>query len=83
MFEIKDLLQRFENILGKESLKIGVIQESIQKNCGFLVEKEKIHFKNKIINLKIKPLFKNEVLLKKHAILENLSKEGVSVDDIH
>lgn len=72
MIEIKDLLNRFQNILNKEGINRGVIIETIYRITKVKLDKEVVKIKDKIVYLNIKPLFKNEIFLKKEKILEEL-----------
>ncbi len=68
MIEIKDLLLRFNNILISESVKKESIREIISEVVGVRLELKDIKIKNNIIYLDIKPIYKNEILIKKEII---------------
>ncbi|MEX2052280.1 MAG: hypothetical protein WD991_01115 [Candidatus Paceibacterota bacterium] len=72
MIEIKDLLGRFSHLLsGGEAKKEGVLN-IINETTGLQVKKEEIEIKNGTVYLNIKPIYKNEILLKKEQILLGL-----------
>ncbi|MFA6300915.1 MAG: hypothetical protein WC609_01030 [Candidatus Paceibacterota bacterium] len=72
MIEIKDLLGRFNKILlseeGKKISIAGVVSAIIKTK----VKPEQVEIKNNIIYLKIKPIYKNEIFLKKEQIFLEL-----------
>jgi len=72
MIEIKDLLLKFGNILLKEEVKKDLIREIISKAINFEIKKEDIKIKNNVIYLNIKPIYKNEIFLKKDEIFNEL-----------
>ena len=72
MIEIKDLLLKFGNILLKEEVKKDLIRETISKAINFEIKKEDIKIKNNVIYLNIKPIYKNEIFLKKDEIFNEL-----------
>jgi hypothetical protein len=74
MIEIKDLLERFGNILLKEELKKEAIKEILSKAINFEIKKEDIKIKNGVVYLKIKPIYKNEIFLKKDQIIQEVEK---------
>ncbi len=82
MIEIKDLLHRFEKILGRETVNIGLVQDVIKKFSKIEIPKDAVRLKGVLIILNIKPIFKNEVLLKKDLILTELRNLGLKVEDI-
>lgn len=74
MPEIKDLLESFKEILLGEELrkeKISLVIENISK---IKIETKDIEIKNSVVILNIKPIFKNEIFLKKERILEEFKK---------
>jgi hypothetical protein len=75
MFEIKDLLNRFSNILSSGEAKKFLIKEAVYETTGIQVSSEKIKIKNNIIFLEIKPILKNEIYLKKEKILQKLAEK--------
>ena len=72
MIEIKDLLLRFNNILLSEESKKEAIKKTINNILGLDIKKEEIEIKNNIIYLNIKPIYKNEIFIKKDKIISEL-----------
>ena len=68
MIEIKDLLLRLNNILLKEEIKKGAVCEAINKTIGINLSPKDVKIKNNIVYLNIKPIYKNEIFLKKDLI---------------
>ena len=71
MIEIKDLLNKFDNLLLSEKIKKDTIGDVLLKTVGISIKPEDIKIQNTSIYLKIKPIYKNEIFLNK----ENISKE--------
>jgi hypothetical protein len=71
MPDIKDLLSRFQSMLSTGEGRKEVVVEAIKKSVGIEVKTEDIEIKGNIVFLKIKPIYKNEVLLKKEKILSS------------
>jgi hypothetical protein len=74
MIEIKDLLIRFNNLLSLGEGKIDSIRNIISETIGVQIKKEDIKIKNNIIYLNIKPIYKNEILLKQDQIFLKLKE---------
>lgn len=74
MIEIKDLISELEDILLKEESKILVLSNIINKITGIKINPKDIKVKNHAIYLNIKPLYRNEIFLKKDRILLELEK---------
>ena len=74
MIEIKDLLGRFSNILQNGEGQKQLIQEVIKEITGLSVESENIKIKNATIFLNVKPIYKNEIFLKKDKIFSKLKE---------
>ncbi len=74
MIEIKDLLARFQNILLSEEGKRDSVGKIISKVIGVEIKLENIKIKNNIIYLDIKPIYKNEIFLKKEEIFYRLQE---------
>lgn len=74
MIEIKDLLQRFSKILLSERNKKDFIVETINKEAKINIKSEDIELKGESIYLKIKPIYKNQVFIKKEVILNEIEK---------
>lgn len=74
MIEIKDLLNRFNNILLSGEEKANIIRNIISTAIGLDIKKEDIKIKNNIIYLNIKPIYKNEILIKQEKIFKELKE---------
>jgi len=74
MIEIKDLLERFSNLLLGEEAKKNAIREVLNQTIGLEVKSEDIKIKNNIIYLNIKPIYKNEILLRQEQIFSKLKE---------
>jgi hypothetical protein len=74
MIEIKDLLLKFNNLLFSEEVKKNSIIDILNQVVGIQVRPEDIKIKNNIIYLNIKPIYKNEILLKKDKIFLKLKE---------
>ena len=74
MIEIKDLLLKFNNLLISENLKINTIKEVLFEVINLEIKSEDIKIKNNIVYLNIKPIYKNEIFLKKDLINLKIKK---------
>jgi hypothetical protein len=74
MIEIKDILARFDALLLKGEGKLDLVREIISSTIGVEIKKEEIKIKNNIIYLNIKPIYKNEIFLKKEKIFAKLKE---------
>lgn len=74
MIEIKDLLLNFRNRLLSEEARKGFIQDALFRIVNISVERDDIEIKNGILYLKIKPIYKNEVFMKRYEILSEIKK---------
>jgi len=72
MIEVKDLLLRVNKLLFSEEIKREAISGVIFQVLKIKVFKDDIKIKNNIIYLSIKPLYKNEIFIKKNQILSEL-----------
>lgn len=74
MIEIKDLLGRFSGLLQKGEGRKELIIENIKEATGILIESKDITINNGTIFLNIKPIYKNEIFLKKEKIFSKLKE---------
>lgn len=74
MLPLHQLLARFKNLPNTEKIKKEKIVEILKKN-GFPSTIKQISFLKKEIQIKLPPIIKTEVLLKKDSILEQIKKE--------
>ncbi|MCX6757495.1 MAG: hypothetical protein NTZ44_01255 [Candidatus Nomurabacteria bacterium] len=75
MIEIKDLLLHFKSSLLYEGLKKDSVRRIISEAIKVEIKQEDIEIKNSVIKLNIKPIYKNEIFLKRDLILEKLQQE--------
>ena len=75
MLEIKDLLNRFSKIILSGEVKKQAIKEALYEAAGILVDTKDISIKNNVVFLNIKPLYKNEIFLKKEKIFSALKNK--------
>ncbi|MFA5933986.1 MAG: hypothetical protein WC795_02075 [Candidatus Paceibacterota bacterium] len=73
--QISNLLEKFQNIIHSNDIIRKSIQESIQKYTNVLIEKENITIKPQIIYIRTTPTIKNEIILKKQKILEDIGQK--------
>lgn len=76
MIEIKDLLASFNNILISEEAKKTLIIDIIKEITSISIRSQDIKIKNGTIYLNIKPVYKNELFIKKEEIFSKL-KDGL------
>ena len=74
MIEIKDLLACFSHLIDDGENKKILIIKTIKEITGLEIESNDIKIKNNIIFLNIKPLYKNEIFIKKDKILSKLKE---------
>lgn len=75
MIEIKDLLFKFGDLLYKEELKKELIREIISKAINLEIKPEDMKIKKGIIYLNIKPIYKNEIFIKRDEIFSKLEEQ--------
>jgi hypothetical protein len=75
MIEIKDLLARFNNLLSSSEIKKQIIKEVLLEVVNLDIDSNKIKIKNNVVYLDIKPIYKNEIFLKKEKIFEKLQEK--------
>jgi hypothetical protein len=74
MVELKNLLDRFNNLLFSNEAKTEAIKKAVFEATGIEIKKEEVRIKNSTIFLNIKPLYKNEIFLKQEKILSILKE---------
>jgi hypothetical protein len=75
MIEIKDLLGHWSDRILSEEIKIESLRSIISETIGIPVKKEDLRIKKNVIFLNAKPIYKNEVFIKKEVILSKLEKK--------
>jgi len=68
MIEIKDLLLKLDNLLVSEEIKKQSICDAIVSTTKIKLSLGDIKIKNNIVYLNIRPIYKNEVFIKKDLI---------------
>ena len=68
MIEIKDLLGKFNNILLSEELKKESVRNILSQTIGVEIRSDDIKIKNGTVYLNIKPIYKNEIFLKRETL---------------
>lgn len=68
MIEIKDLLLVFKDALFSEEIKKDAIKNVLKQVVGLDINSEDIEIKKGILYLNIKPIYKNEIFIKKDEI---------------
>lgn len=72
MLQLSDLLSRFKNLTNTEKAKKGLIAAEISKIIGAPITHQQISFSKNTIFIKVQPIIKTEILLKKPQILETI-----------
>ena len=72
MIEIKDLLGRLRDILLGEEDKKEAVRKAIISVIKVEISSENVKIKNGTIFLNIKPIYKNEILIKKEQIFARM-----------
>jgi len=72
MIEIKDLLSGLSDMLFKQEGKTEILRKTIGSVIGVEIKPEDLKIKNHTIYLNIKPIYKNEILLKQEEIFLKL-----------
>lgn len=68
MIQIKDLLQHLQDALFSEENKIEAIRSVVSEIIKVPLDRKDIKIKNNVVFLNIKPIYKNEISLKKDLI---------------
>jgi hypothetical protein len=74
MIEIKDLLGYWSDRILSEEIKMESLRSIISETIGIPIKKEDLRIKNNTIFLNAKPIYKNEIFIKKEIILSKLEK---------
>ena len=74
MIEIKDLLFKFNNILLSEEIKKESICDVISEIIGVELKRKDIKIINNVVYLDIKPIYKNEIFIKRDIVDIKLKK---------
>ncbi len=74
MFEIKDLLSRFENLLNKGQGNKKILVDLLESVVKIKINTENIRIQNGVLYLDTKPIYKNEILIKKSQLLQTFKE---------
>ncbi|MFA6257147.1 MAG: hypothetical protein WCT29_02795 [Candidatus Paceibacterota bacterium] len=74
MIEIKNLLERFSSIILSEENKRESVRRAVSETLHMEIKSEDVKIKNSVIYLNIKPIYKNEVLMKREQIFKRLQE---------
>ncbi len=74
MIEIKDLLERFSSILLSEEGKKESIRKVVSEVIKTDIKPEDLKIRNNTIYLNIRPIYKNEILIKQEEIFSKLQE---------
>lgn len=74
MIEIKDLLLKLDSLLVSGEAKKQSICDVIKEVTSLPISIKDIKIKNNVIYLNIKPIYKNEILIKKDLIIIKLKE---------
>ena len=72
MIEIKDLLVKLSTLLVSKEDKKESVRSIISEAVGVTIKKSDIEIKNNTVYLNIKPIYKNEILMKRDYIFSQL-----------
>jgi hypothetical protein len=75
MIEVRDLLAKFSNLLVSEEFKKESIRKTIEEVVGVGVDPKDIEIKGGTVYLNIKPIYKNEIFIKKEKIQATLQEK--------
>lgn len=72
MLQLSDLLSRFKNLTNTDRAKKELVGEEISKMIGVPVNYQQISFSKNTIFLKVQPIIKTEIALKKDTLLKKI-----------
>lgn len=78
MEQISKYLQKFKNLLKNEYAVREVIFEALYEVTGAKLDKSRISVRGKTAHIKASPATKNEVVVRKKALLDKLHEKGVT-----
>jgi hypothetical protein len=84
MFNIGSFFEKFQNAAVKEVRRRDIVAKAVEKAVGATVDAGDISFNNKIIQIKGSPGLKNQIFMKKEAILSLVRAElpEAVIDDL-
>jgi hypothetical protein len=78
MFNVSSFLEKFKNLGGESILLKEIFIEAVKDATGIALEKKNVEIKNGTAFLKISPVIRTEIFIKKPAIFEKLAKNELS-----
>ena len=75
MNKIKDLLEKWRAVLSSGRAQTDAVREAVFEVVKIELKPEEVEIKNNIIFFKIKPIYKNEIFLKKDLIFLELKEK--------
>ncbi len=78
MFNIEQYLKKFSSQIQDTFLHKEKVSMAIAEMVGIEISKKEIEIKHNVVLLRTRPIIKNEILLKKKAILEKLQEFGIT-----
>lgn len=84
MFSLNVFLEKFKNITPPDEAIRLLLSETIKKETGIEVSKKNISIRNNIAHIKITPIYKNEIHIKKGKIISKIKESfvGKNIIDI-
>ena len=82
MFNISSYLEKFKSIGMQDALLKEKTTTLIQERFGITINKKDITYKNGIMTLKVPPILKTEIFMKKQEFLKLLSSPANILHDI-
>jgi len=74
MIAVKNLLARFEKILLSEENKRESVRQALAEALNLEINPADVRIKNNTVYLRLKPIYKNEILLKQEQILGRIQE---------
>jgi hypothetical protein len=82
MFNISNFLQKFSKIEAASRSSKESLSNGIKKISGIDITPQDIMLENGILRLRVGPIARNEILMRKSKILGELNSSGLIVKDI-
>jgi len=83
MFNISSYLEKFKNIGVKELLLKEKVAASVERIVKISISHKDVTIKNGIVTIKMKPMEKSELFIKKNQLLSAVNEgESVKIKDI-
>ena len=82
MFNISNYLEKFKRIYESETAKKEAVISVIKEVVGITLKPESVTLKEGVLQIKASPLVRNEINMKKPAILAGFSRKDINIKDI-